>query len=136
MAGKLRRITIASRRTLRRSTSLQLLLIIAIWWLCDRASEVLGLGVPGGVLAMLVLLAPLAGGWIRLPSLSKGADWLLTSMLLFFVPALVVLIDMPELFGLLGLKLLLVVITGTATVMLVTAATVVWMQRWTMPDEP
>lgn len=114
---------------------MQVALIILLWWLCDALVARTGLAIPGGVLGMLVLLAALFSGLIRTISLARGADWLLSSMLLFFVPALVVVIDMPELLGPLGFKLLLVVIVGTASVMLVTAATVFCLQRWIRQDE-
>jgi holin-like protein len=135
MTRSLRRLSISARRTLRRSLPLQVAVIILLWWLCDGLVARIGLAIPGGVLAMLVLLAALGTGLIRTISLARGADWLLSSMLLFFVPALVVVIDMPELLGPLGFKLLLVVIAGTAAVMLVTAATVFCLQRWMRPDE-
>lgn len=135
MTRTLRRLSIPARRSLRRSLPLQVALIVVLWWLCDALVARLELAVPAGVLGMLVLLTALGTGLIRTISLARGADWLLSSMLLFFVPALVVVIDMPGLLGLLGLKLLLVIIAGTASVMLVTAATVFWLQRWMDPHE-
>ncbi len=136
MTRTLRRLSIPARLALRRSLPLQVARIIVLWWFCDGLVVRLGVGMPGGVLGLLVLLVALFTGLVRPISLARGADWLLSSMLLFFVPALVVVIDMPQLFGLLGLKLLMVVIAGTASVMLVTAATVFCLQRWMRPYEP
>jgi len=61
---------------------------------------------------------------------SRGAGWLLAEMLLFFVPAAMIVIQNPQLFGTLGLKLLLVIVVGTVLVMAATALTIDLLFRW------
>lgn len=125
-----RRVWTMSRRRLRGSRLLQVAIIIGLWWLCDHVTRSLTLALPGGVLGMLTLLALFASGHLHARSLAKGADWLLAEMLLFFVPAVMVLIDMPEMMGWLGIKLMFAVVVGTTAVMLATAAAVHAFMLW------
>jgi holin-like protein len=124
---------VMSRRHLQQSRLLQIGVIVGLWWLCDVLARQLKLAVPGGVLGMIALIALFASGRLRIRSLGKGADWLIAEMLLFFVPAVVVLIDMPQMLGWLGLKLLIAAIVGTSLVMLTTAFTVHTFMRWGRP---
>ncbi|MNL56483.1 holin-like protein [compost metagenome] len=62
--------------------------------------------------------------------MQRGASWLLGEMLLFFVPAVMSLLDHREFLGLLGLKLLVVILLGTALVMAGTALTIDLCYRW------
>ena len=50
-----------------------------------------------------------------------GTNWLLAEMLLFFVPAVLVVTEYPELIAHQGLRILAVIVTSTACVMVVTA---------------
>ncbi len=122
-----------SRRRLRHRRPLQVGAIVGLWWLCDALARLLMLAVPSGVLGMIVLLAFLASGRLHTRSLDKGADWLIAEMLLFFVPAVMVLIDMPQMLGWLGLKLLIAVVAGTTVAMLTTAFTVHVSMLWARP---
>jgi holin-like protein len=125
-----RRVWTVSRRRLRGSRLLQVAIIIGLWWLCDYVVRGLSLAVPGAVLGMLTLLALFASGHLHARSLARGADWLLAEMLLFFVPAIMVLIDMPDMMGWLGIKLMFAVVVGASAVMLATAAAVHAFMRW------
>ncbi len=118
------------RRTLRRSLPLQLGLI-ALFWLAGCALvRLAGLPVPGAIAGLLLLLALLSTGRLPAGLLRKGAGFLLAQMLLFFVPAVVVLRDHPEFLGTLGLKVLLVILGSTAVVMITTGLTVDLYLRW------
>ena len=89
-----------------------------------------GLPLPGGIVGMVLVLLLLASHRLSLFSLKRGAEWFLAEMLLFFVPAVLAVVDHGELLGLLGLKVLLVILGGTMTVMGVTALTVDLCYRW------
>ena len=52
-----------------------------------------------------------------------GANWFLAEMLLFFIPAVPAVMDHREFLGLMGLKILGVILGGTIAVMAVTALT-------------
>ncbi len=120
----LRRILVPLRRRWRRSTLAQVLALIGLWALCDAIVRGLNLHFPAGVLGMVLLLAMLFLRWVRLPSLQRGAGWLLGEMLLFVIPAMPVLIDHPEFIGWLGVKLLFAVVIGTLLVMAATGLAV------------
>ncbi len=94
-------------------------------WLAGAAlASLLGLPVPAGILGLALVLLLLSTGAMPLHAVKNGADWLLAQLLLFFVPALLAVLDHPEFLGLLGLKLLFVIVLGTLAVMLVTGMVV------------
>ncbi|MCW0209960.1 CidA/LrgA family protein [Achromobacter veterisilvae] len=124
------RYSILLRSALRRSRVLQICLIVLFSWLGQAVAQFLGLPVPGGVIGMAIVLALLATRRLRVRNVHRGASWLLGEMLLFFVPAVMSLLDHREFLGLLGLKLLAVILLGTALVMAGTALTIDLCYRW------
>ncbi len=123
-ASALRRYRLLIKRGLRRSAWLQIGLLVLLWWLADGVMRMLGLPVPGGIVGLFVLLLAFALRWLSPRSFHHGAQWLLAEMLLFFVPAAMILLDNRQMFGWLGIKLLLVVVAGTLLVMSATSMTV------------
>lgn len=109
---------------LRHSQGIQAALLILGWLLCDRGVRVLHLPLPSGILALLLLLVLLLTRQIPATLVCKGASSLLDHMVLFFVPAIMALLDHRELMGLLGLKILAVIGLGTLMVMTGTALVV------------
>jgi holin-like protein len=126
----LSRHTILLRSALGRSRVLQICLIVLFSWLGQAVAQLLGLPVPGGVIGMAIVLALLATRRLRVRTVRRGASWLLGEMLLFFVPAVMSLLDHREFLGVLGLKLLAVILLGTALVMAGTALTIDLCYRW------
>jgi holin-like protein len=124
MPSSFRRFLVPLRRGLRRSTFAQVLALVAIWAACEALVRALDVNFPAGVLGMLLLLAALFLRWLQLPAMRRGAEWLMAEMLLFFIPTVPVLLDHPEFLGVLGAKLLLAILSGTAVVMLVTGLVV------------
>ncbi|WP_312367950.1 CidA/LrgA family protein [Stenotrophomonas sp.] len=125
----LRRSRLNLKRWLRRSTWLQIGLLVTVWLLADTLMRYLGVPVPGGIVGLFVLLLAFALHWLSPRSFAQGAQWLLAEMLLFFVPAAMILLDNRQMFGWLGVKLLAVVVGGTVLVMAATALTVEWLFR-------
>jgi len=119
-----RKFTLICRRNLRRSRFLQILLIIAFWLIGDALVHWFGFPVPGGVVGMIILIALLASRSFSPLNVRLGAEWLLAEMLLFFIPAVPAILNHHEFLGWLGLKVLLVILGGTAVVMIVTALVV------------
>jgi len=95
--------------------------LAGIWLFADFASRTLHLPVPGGVVGLLVLLALLFCGGIAPRWVKAGADWLLSDMLLFFIPAAVAAVQYGGLFREDGWRLALVVVFGTLMVMVAVA---------------
>lgn len=118
------------RARLRLSTPFQIGFLVLLWALGAGVARFLGLPVPGGVLGLFALLALLATGGLRPGTLRKGARWLMAEMLLFFVPAVLALLDHREFLGLLGLKILAVIGVGTLSVMVSTALVLEACHRW------
>lgn len=124
------RYSIVLRSLLRRSRVLQIVLLILFSLLGQALANVAGLPIPGGVIGMALVLALLASGLLRVRNVHRGASWLLGEMLLFFVPAVMSLLDHREFLGVLGAKLLAVILLGTALVMVGTALTIDLCYRW------
>jgi holin-like protein len=109
---------------------LQIGLLLAFW----LAAELLVLGtdlpIPAGIVGMFLVLALLASRLLRLGSMRRGASCFLAEMLLFFIPAVPAVLDHPEFIGWLGLKVMAVILLGTAAVMATTAMTIDLCGRW------
>jgi holin-like protein len=117
-------------RLVRRSRPLQIALLLAFWLAGVAVVRMAGLPIPGGIVGMVIVLALLSSRRISVLSMRRGAEWFLADMLLFFVPAVLAVLDHRELFGMLGLKILIVIFVGTLAVMAVTAFTVDFFYRW------
>jgi holin-like protein len=63
-------------------------------------------------------------GLVKARWLQSGTNWLLAEMLLFFVPAMLVVTEYPDLIRHQGLRILAVIVASTACVMAVTALAV------------
>lgn len=113
-----------------RSILIQIGVLSLFWKVGEGVVRLSGLPIPGGVVGLAVVLALLASGRIRPASVRLGARWLLAEMLLFFVPAVMAVLDHREFVGLLGLKIAVVIIAGTVMVMASTAITVDLLYRW------
>lgn len=99
----------------------QIALLYGIWFAGDMIARLSGLPVPGGIIGLAFVLLLLLTGRIRAPVMKRGADWFLGNMLLFFIPAILAVLDHSELFGPTGLKILAVIFSSTLIVMLTTA---------------
>ena len=95
--------------------------LAGVWVVADFAVRTLHLPVPGGVVGLVALLALLFCGGIAPRWIKAGADWLLSDMLLFFIPAAVAAVQYGGLFREDGWRLALVVIAGTLMVILAVA---------------
>lgn len=118
------------RRWLRSSRLWQVLLIVGLWAGAEWLVQATRLPIPSGIVGMMILLLLLGRQWVAPQTVSKGAGWLLAEMLLFFVPAAMILMQNPQMFGLLGLKLLAIIVVGTILVMAATALTIDVLFRW------
>jgi holin-like protein len=119
-----RKTSLILRRALRGSRISQIALIAVFWLLGEVFVRVSGLPIPGSVVGMIALVGLLATGAIQLASMRRGANMLLADMLLFFVPAVLAVLDHGEFLGIIGLKILAVIVIGTLVVMCTTALAV------------
>ena len=78
-------------------TPFQIALLAAIWLLADLAVRTFHLPLPANLTGMLALLALILLGVVKTHWFSAGARWLLAEMLLFFVPAVVAVVNYQDL---------------------------------------
>ncbi|MBX9297688.1 CidA/LrgA family protein [Chromobacterium piscinae] len=102
----------------------QVLLLSLVWMAANQLSHRFLPVMPAGVLGMLLVLAGLWSGLLPVDWLRQGARWLLAEMLLFFIPAVVAVVQYPDVILSAGVRLLLVIVASTALVMAVTALVV------------
>ena len=103
---------------------LQVALLSAIWIAMDVLRQRFGWSMPAGLIGFALLAVGLFSGLVKAQWLQTGTNWLLAEMLLFFVPAMLVVTEYPELIRHQGLRILAVIVASTACVMAVTALAV------------
>ena len=102
----------------------ELAVLLAIYLLGCQMAVWFAWPIPGGVIGMVLLLLAFALGVVKPAALQMGASLLMAEMLLFFIPALMSLLDYGGLLRSDGWRILLVIGVSTLMVMLVTAFTV------------
>ncbi|KPM63459.1 CidA/LrgA family protein [Pseudomonas monteilii] len=114
----------------------ELAILCALFLLGGQLATWLGWPIPGGVMGLALLLILFASGMLKPAMLQLGAGWLMAEMLLFFIPALMSLLDYGSLIREEGWRILLVIAVSTLMVMVVTALTVELVCRWRLRHEP
>ncbi|MBF8744676.1 CidA/LrgA family protein [Pseudomonas putida] len=114
----------------------ELAVLLALFLLGGQLAAWLGWPIPGGVMGLAMLLLAFACGLVKPATLQLGAGWLMAEMLLFFIPALMSLLDYGVLLRNEGWRILLVIALSTLLVMVVTAGTVELVCRWRLRHEP
>ena len=108
----------------------EIAVLLAIYFVGCQIAAWLQVPIPGGVMGMILLLLAFALGWVKPATLQLGAGVLMAEMLLFFIPALMSLLDHGALVRDEGWRILLVIGVSTLLVMIVTAFTVEAVCRW------
>ena len=101
----------------------------ALWAVGTWLATSFALPVPGGVVGLAMLLVLLAARIVEPDWLQGGVRLLLGEMLLFFIPALLSLLDYGPLLRQEGVRILLAILLSTVLTMVATACTVDWMFR-------
>lgn len=110
----------------------ELAVFLSLYAIGGQLAAWLGWPIPGGVMGLALLLIAFALGWLKPAALQLGAGLLMAEMLLFFIPALMSLLDYGSLLRDEGWRILLVLAVSTLMVMVMTAVTVEWVCRWRM----
>ncbi len=113
----------------------ELVVLLAIYLLGCQLAAWLAWPIPGGVVGLGLLLVAFASGLVQPATLQLGAGVLMAEMLLFFIPALMSLLDYGGLVRNERWRILLVIGCSTLAVMLVTAFTVELVCRWRLRHE-
>lgn len=114
----------------------ELAVLLALFLVGGQLAAWLVWPIPGGVMGLALLLVLFACGVVKPATLQLGAGWLMAEMLLFFIPALMSLLDYGALMRTEGWRILLVIAVSTLMVMVVTAGTVELVCRWRLRHEP
>jgi holin-like protein len=111
-------------------------LLCGLWLVAESLRRQFALPVPAGLIGFLALAAGLFSGLERGRWLRHGANWLLGEMVLFFIPAMLVVTQYPDLVRHDGWRIALVIGLSTVLVMAATALAVdrvhrleVWLAR-------
>ena len=88
-----RQLTVSFRRGIHRSSLAQIGLIVVFWLIGETFVRLTGIPLPGGMVGLALALVLLANNRISLFSMRRGAQWFLAEMILFFVPAVLAIID-------------------------------------------
>jgi holin-like protein len=105
-------------------TIFQIVLLAGIWLLADTAVRTFHLPLPANLTGMLLLLLCILLGVVKAQWFSAGARWLLAEMLLFFVPAVVAVVNYQDLLLEEGWRIMLVLVISTILVLGTTALVV------------
>ncbi|MEZ9926368.1 CidA/LrgA family protein [Vibrio breoganii] len=105
-------------------TIIQIVALCLIWLFSDWLVTTLHIPLPSNVLGMFLLLALLFSKVVKVNWLKAGSNWLIAEMLLFFIPAVIAIVNYQSLFEQQGLKIALVIGTSTNFVLSVTALVV------------
>ena len=124
------RLAIQTRHLFHHNIFAQIGLICVFWVIGEIITWAFNLPIPGAIIGMVLALIALASGKLSILSMKRAADWLIAEMLLFFVPAVLALLNHKEFIGLLGIKILVVILGGTFVVMSITALTIDLFYRW------
>lgn len=119
-----------AHRLIQRNVWLQFGIVLACWLGGEALARALALPIPGAILGLAIMLVLFARRRLSAVSMRRGAEWLLADMLLFFVPAVLAILNYPEFLGLTGLKILFVILASTIAVMITTALVVDRAFRW------
>ena len=118
MSGLFRRVTGCSARDALVLWA-QIGVLMAIWWGVSAVS--VRIGWPANLVGIVLMLALFASGVVRPDWIRRGADWLLAEMLLFFVPAVVAVVNYAQLPMVDGWRIFLVIALSTLMVLGATA---------------
>jgi len=96
---------------------LQITFLTALWAVGEWIAKFWNSPVPGGVIGLFLLSSLLLSGWLAPSKLDRGSQWLLSEMLVFIVPSMLSILDHPEFLGLIGIKVLLVIVLSSLLTM-------------------
>ncbi|MFP8967725.1 CidA/LrgA family protein [Pokkaliibacter sp. CJK22405] len=105
-------------------TLLQIAGLCALLWACNSLAAHEGWSIPGSVLGLGIMVVLFASKLVPVSVVQAGSAWLLSELLLFFIPPVVSIIKYSQLLEQDGLMLMGALIGGTALVLIGTALVV------------
>lgn len=107
----------------------QISILTILFFIGQLISNTFHLRIPGSIIGMAILFFLLYFRIIKLEWINVGAKFLSAELLLFFIPSAVQIIKYPELFGLSGVEILIVIMASTMVVMSATGLTAEYLYR-------
>ncbi|MFW1985112.1 CidA/LrgA family protein [Acinetobacter guillouiae] len=104
--------------------TLQIGLLILIWWIGSIIQKQFNLPISAAVIGLFMILIGLMTGIFKLNWIKSGSDFILGELVLFFIPCFIGLMKYKNLFMTEGWQLIVVVVLGTICVMVFTAYSV------------
>ncbi|MEK5232847.1 CidA/LrgA family holin-like protein [Lysinibacillus sp. FSL K6-0232] len=95
----------------------------------NSIARLLHLPIPGSIVGLILLFLLLQFHIIKLEWIELGAAVLLSELLLFFIPSAIGIMDYHALFGVQGIKVILVIVVSAIIVMLITGFTAQWLEQ-------
>ncbi len=114
---------------------LQLLLYVVLFIGCDHLVSWLHLPLPANIVGMLLMLALIVTRVLPLRWVKAGSRWLLAEMLLFFIPAVVAVVNYGDLLRVDGWRICVVIALSTLLVLASTALVVDRLYRYELARE-
>ncbi|MFA0080164.1 CidA/LrgA family protein [Vibrio artabrorum] len=105
-------------------TIAQVSFLCLVWLFSDKLVSALHIPLPSNVFGMFFLLILLLTKVVKVHWLKAGSNWLIAEMLLFFIPAVIAIVNYQSLFQQQGLKIMLVIGLSTMFVLSMTALVV------------
>jgi len=102
-------------------TASQLMVYIGLFLIAQYIVLHLSLPLPANIVGMIIMLGFLVSGVIPVRYVKAGSTWLLSEMLLFFVPAVVAIINYFSILEKFGIRIFAVIILSTILVLGCTA---------------
>jgi len=99
----------------------QLMIYIGLFLIAQYIVRHLSLPLPANIVGMMIMLAFLVSGIIPVRYVKAGSAWLLSEMLLFFVPAVVAIINYSNILEKFGFRIFTVIVVSTILVLGCTA---------------
>lgn len=103
---------------------LQVGLLILFWWIGSFIQKQFNLPISAAVIGLFIVFIGLMTGIFKLTWIKTGSDFILSELVLFFIPCFIGLMKYKALFIAEGWQLILAVVLGTICVMVVTAYSV------------
>jgi len=97
--------------------------LYVILFIGNSIARLLHLPIPGSIIGLVLLFLLLQFHIIKLEWIELGAGLLLSELLLFFIPSAIGVIDYTALFGVQGVKAVLVIVLSAIVVMFATGFT-------------
>ncbi|EKN3346096.1 CidA/LrgA family protein [Yersinia ruckeri] len=120
----------------RMQVPVQVVLYVGLFVISEQLVRVFHLPLPANIVGMLLLLALFVLRIIPMGWVKAGSRWLLAEMLLFFVPAVVAVVNYAQLLLVDGWKIFAVIAVSTTLTLAATALVVdrvyrfeIWLQR-------